>query len=72
MPHIDRRVVYTSVLAPRRPKEIRKKLSRYVAITPRWPEVELRQVTPRVITNHREVIKTRGGCLLYTSDAADE
>ena len=28
---------------------------------PRWPEAELRQGTPEVISNHREVIKTRGG-----------
>ena len=27
---------------------------------PRWPEAELRQGTPEVIDNHREVIKTRG------------
>ena len=37
-----------------------EKLSRYIATAPRWPEVELRQGTPEVISNHREVIKTRG------------
>jgi len=32
----------------------------YLRNAPRWPEAELRQGTPEVISNHREVIKTRG------------